>query len=128
MSKEKMFEVAIRNKYRFNFRGLLSIEDLYDLSVEDLDTIFKSLNSQIKQVKEESLLGTKSKQDKELELKIEIVKYIVQTKLNEAEFKMKAKENSLQKQRILEIMAIKQDSALENKSLEELEVMLNELK
>jgi len=127
MKNEKMFEVAVRNKFRFPFRGLISVEDLWDLPVESLDLIFKELNSQIKRVQEESLLGSKTKQDKELELKIDIIKYIVSTKLEEAELRAKAKEKKEQKQKILEILSAKQDEALKNKSVEELQTMLNEL-
>ena len=64
MSNINIFEVAVRSKMRFPFRGLVSVEDLWDLTVEDLDTIFKTLNSQIKQVKEESLLSNRTKEDK----------------------------------------------------------------
>lgn len=127
MATEKMFETALRGKFRFPFRGLISTEDLYDLSVESLDSIFKELNSQVKRVKEESLLGSKSLQDKELELKIDIIKHIVSTKLEESEKKAKAREIREQKQKVLEIIATKQNAELENKSIEELTKMLNEL-
>lgn len=127
MTIEKMFETAVRSKFRFPFRGLISVEDLWDLSVESLDLIFKQLNSQIKQVKEESLLGSKTQEDKELEMKIDIIKYIVSTKLEESELKAKAREVKAQKQKIMEILSAKQDEALENKSVEELTKMLNEL-
>lgn len=127
MTIEKMFETALRGKFRFPFKGLISTEDLYDLPVESLDLIFKELNSQIKRVKEESLLGSKSLQDKELELKIDIIKYIVSTKLEESEKRAKAKEIRGQKQKVLEIIATKQDADLESKSIEELTKMLNEL-
>jgi len=124
---ENMFESAVRGKMRFPFKGLVSAEDLWDLSVESLDSIFKSLNSQLKQVKEESLLDTRTKQDKELDTKIEIVKYIVKVKLEEENSKLKARARKEQKQKILEIMAAKQDESLQNKSLEELTNMFNEL-
>lgn len=127
MKSEKMFEVAARTKFRFPFNGLISTEDLFDLTVEDLDSIFKTLNSQVKKAQEESLLGSKTKQDKELEMKIDIIKYIVSTKLEEAELKVKVKERKEQKQKILGILSAKQDAALENKSVEELKQMLNEL-
>lgn len=127
MTTEKIFEVALRSKFRFPFRGLISTEDLYDLPVESLDLIFKELNSQIKRVKEESLLGSKTLQDKELEMKIDIIKYIVTTKLEETEKRSKAKEIREQKQKVLEIISAKKDASLENKSVEELEKMLNEL-
>jgi len=67
-----MFETATKNKYRFPFKGMVSVEDLWDLKVEDLDTIFKTLNSQKKKVNEESLLNTQSDEDIELNTKIDI--------------------------------------------------------
>lgn len=127
MKNEKMFEVAVRSKLRFPFRGLISVEDLWDLNVENLDTVFKELNSQIKRAQEESLLKTKSKQDEELELKINIVKYIVSVKLEETDLRVKAMEKREQKQKILKILSDKQEESLQNKSIEELEKMLEEL-
>lgn len=127
MTNEKMFEVATRNKFRFPFKGLISVEDLFDLNVTNLDSIFKTLNSQLKQVKEESLLNVKSQQDQELDTKIEIIKYIVAVKLEEENQRLRAKEQREKKQKIMEIMSAKQDVDLQNKSLEELQSMLNEL-
>jgi hypothetical protein len=105
MTIENMFEVATRSKMRFPFRGVISVEDLWDLSVQNLDAIFKGLNSELKQVQEESLLNTKTKEDKELDIKIEIVKYIVQVKLEEENLRLKAKVAKEQKQKIMEILS-----------------------
>jgi len=128
MSNEKnIFEIAVRGKYRFPFKGLISVEDMWDLSAKDLDSIFKTLNSQLKQSKEESLLETKTQQDEELNTKIEIIKYIVQVKLEEEQSKLKAKELREQKQKIMQILSEKKDDALQGKSIEELQQMLNEL-
>lgn len=55
----ELFEIAIRNKYRFPFKGWISTEDLWDLSVQNLDSIFKTLNKEFKTTGEESLLGTR---------------------------------------------------------------------
>ena len=127
MKNEKMFEVATRVKMRFPFRGLISVEDLWDLNVKDLDVIFKSLNSELKKVKEESLLDEKTQEDRELDMKIEIVKYIVKIKLEESEARMKARQRKEEKQKIMEILSNKKESDLQNKSTEELEKMLAEL-
>ena len=124
---EKMFEMAIRNKMRYPFKGMISTEDLFDLSVRDLDTVFKTLNKQVKQAKEESLLNTKSQEDIVLDAQIEIVKYIVGVKIAEDNARLKAKENREQKQKIMAILASKQEQSLQNKSEEELVAMLNEL-
>ena len=124
---ENMFELAVRCKLRFPFKGMVSAEDLFDLSVKDLDAIFKTLNAQAKTINEESLLVTKSKDDEILRIKIEIVKYIVSIKLAEANERLQAKERAEKKQRIMEIIATKQDADLAAKSTEELQKMLNEL-
>lgn len=122
-----MFEYATRTKMRFPYKGYVSAEDLWDLSVRELDSVFKSLNSQLKKTKEESLLETKTKADQELDVKVEIVKHIVKVKLEEEDVRVKSKERREQKQKILEIISAKQDESLQNKSVEELMAMLNEL-
>lgn len=128
MSNEKMFEVATRTKMRFPFKGLVGVEDLWDLTVEQLDSVFKVLNSQLKQVKEDSLLQKRTKEDTEIDLKIEIIKYIVSIKLEENNARLLEKENAEKKQKIMRILADKQDEDLKNKSADELEKMLSELK
>ena len=127
MSIEKMFETATRNKLRFSYKGQISVEDLWDLTASALDTIYKGLNSQLKETKEESLLQIRTPKDKELELKIEIIKHIVKVKLEEADAKIRAKQTKEQRDKILEALATKQDEALMNKTPEELQAMLKEL-
>lgn len=124
---EKMFEYAIRNKIRFPFKGLISVEDLWDLSLTNLDSIYKTLNKQVKQSEEESLLDTKTTVDKELDVQIAIVKHIVAVKLAEQEAREKASAKKAQKQKIMAIIASKQDEALQNSSVEDLQKMLDEL-
>lgn len=124
-----MFEIATRNKYRFPYvKGLVTVEDLWDLSVENLDVIFKELNAQVKTQKEESLLSTvtKSKKEAELENKIEIVKHIVSVKLAERERKAKEKERREYKQKILQLIEEKKDKALGDLSVEQLEALIKE--
>ena len=122
-----MFEIATREKYRFPFKGLCSVEDLWDLKLQDLDSIFKTLNAQKKQANEESLLATKSKEDKELETKIDIIKHIVVTKQQEALAKLQEKEIADKKQKLLKLKEQKQDEALGNMSIEEIDKMLESL-
>lgn len=129
MNNEKnIFEVATRGRYRFPFKGLISVEDLWQLKdVRDLDSIFRTLNSELKQVKEDSLLNIKTQQNEELDTKIQIVKYIVQVKLAEDKAKSEAKEKKEKKQKLLELLASKQDEEVQNKSAEEIQKMIDEL-
>lgn len=127
MENMNIFEVATRTKMRFAFKGMQSVEDLWDLNVKSLDSVFQDLNSQLKQTKEESLLDVKTQQNKELETKIEIVKHIVSVKLQEQTARLQEKEKREQKQKIMEVLATKQEENLQNKSEEELLKMLEEL-
>lgn len=128
MTNTNIFEVAVRNQLRFSHRGLLSVEDLWQLDVEELDTLFKKVNSTLKQAKEDSLLDSKSSADKELDLKIEIIRHIVSTKLQEQEEAINKKKNNEQRQKIMEILSDKEEESLHNKSPEELKEILNNLK
>jgi hypothetical protein len=127
MANENIFEVATRRKFRFPFRGSVSVEDLWDLTPENLDTIFKTLNSQKKRVNEESLLSTSTNEDVELNMMIAIVKHIVNVKLDEINARNKAKAKREQQQKILSILNAKEDEALQNKSIDELQAMLADL-
>jgi len=122
-----MFEMANRMKFRFPFKGMINSEDLFDLNVKELDLIFKKLNSELKKVKEESLLEVKTQQDKELEIKIEIVKYIFNIKREEEQKRLKAKELKEKKQRLMEILKGKEEQDLLDKSTEDIQKMINEL-
>ena len=125
--ESNLFEIALREKYRYNFKGQISTEDLWDLSVENLDSIFKGLNDEVARSSRESLLAKESRDTQTLRNKIEIIRYIVSYKLAEIESRKKAVENKAKKQRILEIINKKQDESLQNKSLDELLAMLDSL-
>lgn len=126
MSKN-MFEVATRTKMRFPFKGMISVEDLWDLSVQNLDKVFKTLNSQRKEAQEESLLNAKSSEDEALDTQIAIVKYIFDVKSEEHAAMVKSAENKEKKQKIMALMAKKDDEEMENMSKEELQKLLDEL-
>ena len=127
MSDINLFDVATRANYQFPFRGMINVIDLWDLSLTNLDSVFKSLNAEVKKFEEESLLHTKSKEDEEISNKIEIVKYIVNVKLDEKKKKENDKKNAETRQKLLEIKAKRQNAALENMSDEELDKALAEL-
>jgi hypothetical protein len=127
MTNNELFVKATRENFQFPFRGMVNVIDLWTLSLNNLDSVFKALNAEVKKTEEESLLHAKSKEDEELSEKIEIVKYIVGVKLEEIKSREDAKKNKEMKQRLLEIKAKRQDAALENMSDEELDKALAEL-
>ena len=121
-----MFEIATRKKYRFPFRGLISTEDLWDLTLEQLDTVYKTLNKQVK-TEEETSLMTQSTTDETTLNMIEIVKHIFTTKQEEANARKTAAKNAEKKKRILEVIAQKQDESLMKMSVADLQKLADEL-
>ena len=121
-----ILEKAIRLKLRFNFKGMLTVEDLWDLRLNELDTIYKELNQQKKLQESESLLTNNLINDI-VNLQIEIIKYVVEQKQAEQLAKQTEIEKQQQKQKILEILSRKQDDDLQNKSTEDLLKMLENL-
>ena len=122
-----MFEKASRLKLRFSFNGLCMVEDLWDLPLGSLDSIFKKLNAQSRVQKEESLLQTRNEEDEITDLQITIIKHVVDVRLRE----QKAREDRIakaeKKQKLLGIIAEKQDSALRDLSVDELTKLVEEL-
>jgi len=121
-----ILEKAIRLKLRFNFKGMLTVEDLWDLKLNELDMIYKELNQQKKLQESESLLTNNLINDI-VNLQIEIIKYVVEQKQAEQLAEQTKIEKQQQKQKILEILSRKQDDDLQNKSTEDLLKMLENL-
>ena len=125
-----MFERASRMKLRFDSeKGKLSTEDLWDLPLTtrngmNLDTIAKTVNKALKEEGEESFVEKKSNKSSILELKLNILKHIIQYKLDLAEKKENAMLEKANQEKIMGIIAEKEDEALKGKSIDELKSML----
>lgn len=124
-----IFAIATQNKFRYPYKGLISTEDLWDLNLEQLDSIYKMLNKEVQVAHEDSLLTVKPRNENDdiLDTKIEIVKYIFDAKVEAANKRDAEIANSEKKRRILEVLAKKQDDSYNNMSEDELRKILNEL-
>jgi hypothetical protein len=122
-----MFEEASRRKLRFESPfGRLSVEDIWDLPLDTLDSIAVGLYQKT-QNENISFVKPEQKTDVDLQLRFDIVRRIIEVKLQErteAEEKILAAQK---KQRLLAILARKEDAELESSSTEELRRMINEL-
>lgn len=120
-----IFEKATRQKLRFTTaKGNITTEDLWDLSLQDLDSVARGVNKRVKESQEESFITTQSSGDRKASLALEVLKSIINTKLEDkkrSELKAARKEKE---SRILSIIAEKQDEALANKSIKALEAEL----
>lgn len=121
-----IFEIASRKKYRYPFNGQISTEDLWDLSMPQLDTVYKNLCKLSRAEGEDSLLSDHAA-DINLQRKTDIVKYIFMAKQDEADARKAEMENAIKRKRILEVIAQKQDESLRNMSEADLQKMLDDL-
>jgi len=131
---EKQFEQAAQIKLRFDTtQGRLTVEDLFDLPLTslsgrvNLNDIAKGLARQIKTAEEvTSFVDTvPSGPGAALTLAFDLVKHGIRVAERDATATaMKKKE---EKQKILALIADKQDEALRGKSLEELQKMVEAL-
>ena len=125
MSELNIFEIASREKYRFETSiGNLTVENLWDIPLSSpgnkatLNSIAIDLYNKTKD-DEVSFVSAKRK-NVHLLNKLEVVKHIISVRLEEAEKKKTAEEAREKKRKIDDIIAKKQDTSLENMSLEEL--------
>mgnify|MGYP001564962648 CR=1 FL=1 len=123
-----MFEKAAKCKLRFQSnKGVLSTEDLFDLSLTSLDLIAKNVNRQLKAEAEESFIEKKSDSSSEMELRLDILKHVIAYKMDVAEANKKRAETIAKKSQIEDILLRKKSEKLENMSEEELVAMSAQL-
>jgi hypothetical protein len=124
-----IFEAASRNKVRFaSDRGELTTEQLWDLNLTSLDKVARDVNKELKSVTEDSFIATKVDARKApLELKLEIVKFVIDEKLAEAEARKTAAEKALKKKVLEEALANRQNEKINSMSEEDLKKALADL-
>lgn len=128
----ELFENATKKKLRFNVGGSITTEDLWDLPLlskngHDLDDLWKKLSKEAKASAEESLIVKVNKKNIVLELKLAVVKRIIEVKMAWAEARTMRLERKAQKERIMALIADKEHSEDAGKSKEDLLKMLDEL-
>lgn len=120
-----MYKEAAKLKLRFaTTRGSLSVEQLYDLPLTELDELAVSLQEEYKESGKKSFLIAKSVKDKVAKLRFDIVLDVLNTKVEEADAVTAERERKEHNQKILGLIADKQDEELKGKSVKELEKML----
>ena len=124
-----IFERATKKKIRFQTEnGVLNTEDLWDLPLETLDELGVSLSAKLeREGKVRSFIKPEAKPDTTITLQFKVVKRVIDVRLAEKEAAEKRQATIARKQRIMEIMANKQDEDLASKDLDELQAMLDEM-
>ena len=121
--EKNIYREALSKNFRFNYKGNISVEDLFFLNEKALNEIYKNLLKEKKNDAEDSLFETKNEADKELETKIEILKDIASYKKEQKEKVQNEIETQKFNKEIDRIIAEKKLENLKNSSIEELEAM-----
>jgi len=131
-----IFERASRRKLRFSSTiGDLSTEQLWDLPLtttrgdkNDLDKLARLVHSELKDMEEGSFVTKEPNENKiEMELRLEILKYVIDAKLKDQEARTKAIETLQYKKRLMAALASKEEAALAGMTKEQIEAELAKL-
>lgn len=128
MTTQNIFEYATRNKLRFaSLRGELSVEQLWDVPLRsrddfNLNVVAKTANKALKDISEESFVETKkTPEHTRREMALEIVKYVIEVKVEEERTAEKRATNKKEKEKLLDILAEKQAGKLSELTEKELQ-------
>ena len=125
---EDLFAKATRANLRYKTAaGNITSEDLWDVSLPQLDTMAKAINKQLKEATEESFFTPSTSGNAKLQLAFDVVMYIGKVKQSEAEAAKLAKERTAKKAQLLELINRKENEVLEGKSLDDLRAELAQL-
>ena len=117
-------------KLRFDTaKGQLTVEDLFDLPLTSesnvsLDGIAIAVSRELQDSQENSFVESKSKGSDILELRLEILKDVIAARIAENEARRDEEAKKTRNDRIMQIIADKQDDALANKTIDELKELL----
>lgn len=130
---EQLFETATREKYTFpSSKGELTVTELWDLPLTsknnvDLDTVAKAINKQLKESDEESFVTATTGKSKTLQMKLEVVKYIIKVKMDENEAKRTAADKLARKKVLMEALEQKQQQEILRMTPDQIKAELEKL-
>lgn len=120
-----MYKEALQKKLRFKTnKGMITTEDLFDLSLQNLNTLAIMLDKKISEAPKKSFIEELSAEENDDELRFSIVKDVINIKLKARKDNINRAQIDARNKRIAKLIAKKEDEALENKSIEELRAMI----
>ena len=130
-----IFAIATRKKFRFETpQGFLAVEDLWDLPLQtirpnkaSLDAIAIGLNREIKESDTTSFVDDAPTASDDTKTMFDIVLHVISVRKEENKAAETKRINVEKKNRILEIIASKEDEALAGKSVDELRELVGAL-
>lgn len=129
----EIFMLATRQKLRFpSCRGPLTVEQLWDMPLQSksvpefsLDDVAKQVNRDLKATGEQSFVSPDvGGENTKLALMLDIVKSVIAVKMAEQAATATRAANAAERQKLLGILADKQDEALKSMTPEQIQARL----
>lgn len=119
---------ASKSKLRVSTQlGVVCVEDLWDMQLANLNNTAVKLSKMIKEAGEEDFLDESVKVDPVLQLSFDVVFEILTIKKDEKTARALATVKRETKQKLLGILADKEDESLKGKSAKQIQKMLDAL-
>lgn len=120
-----MYKQAMREKLRFpTTKGNLTVEQLWDLTLNDLDSLVVGLGDQLEKSTVKTYIKRQTTASKRIKLQFDIALDVLQTLITEQDAATEAAEVKKHNEKIIAKIKAKQDAALDDLSIEELEKQL----
>ena len=123
-----IFEYATKNKLRFTSdRGQLTVEDLWDMPLRskngfDLNAIAKNASKTVKNLSEDNFVdNVRTPGVERSEMALDIIKYVIEVKLTEEANDKKKADNKIEREKLMAILAEKQDGKLSKLTEDEIQ-------
>jgi hypothetical protein len=107
-------------------KGPLSVEQLWNLSLDELDSLAISLQEKLEKSTTKSFRSKRTSEDKGLKLQFDLVVDVLQTREEDADRAKLIAERKVKNQKIREVIAEKQEGALKSKTITQLEKLIEE--
>lgn len=125
----ELFETALRQKMRFvTAKGELNAEQIWDLSLNELDVAARTINNDLKSVTEDSFIKVEpDPRARHLTLALDVLKRVIEVKMEEEEERKNAAARKERREKLIKALANKEEDSLakmsEKRIREELEAL-----
>lgn len=126
--EKNIYKEATKLKLRFLYKGSITTEDLWSLTLPELDSIYNELQNKIKEFETESLLAKETAKNSKVQLQIDIVKDIFQSKLEYKERQENHLKIAQERAKIEKALQAKSETRYADMSEDQLKAELKKLK
>lgn len=128
MSDKNNFLRASKKKLRFkSSKGVIGVEDLWDLSLENLDTLAVAVNKEIQSSSGESFIGKQTRASSDNILRLDLLKEVIALKLAEKEARVQRADNKAREETLKALLEQKKIEKLAGMSEAEIAAELEKL-